>query len=142
MADKQSLGDRIRDFQPTKAALVWSCAGAVALTLIVGFNWGGWVTGGTAKEMVEDATEQGRAQLAATVCVEQFMGGPDAMAQLASLKGADYWKREGMVSEGGWATLPGMEEPVRDAAEACAERLVKLEPAKKADNATGGTVAQ
>ena len=138
MAEKQNLADRMRDYQPTKTALLWACAGSVALTLIVGFNWGGWVTGGTARDMVEDATEQGRAQLAATVCVERFMTASDAQAQLASLKAADSWKREGLVSEGGWATLPGMKEPVSDAAEACAERLIKLEAsAKKADNAAG-----
>ena len=134
MADKQSLGDRVRNFQPTKTALFWSCAASVALTLIVGFNWGGWVTGGTAKEMVENATEQGRAQLAATVCVERFTTAPDAQVQLAALKSADYWKREGIVTAGGWATLAGMKEPVSDAAEVCAERLAKFElPAKKAD---------
>lgn len=143
MADKRSLGDRVRDFQPTKTALIWSCAGSVALTLIVGFNWGGWVTGGTAEKMVEAASQQGRAQLAATVCVERFTTAPDAQARLVALKGADYWKREGMVSEGGWATLIGMKEPVSDAAEVCAERLVKFElPAKAAANAGGGAVVR
>ena len=32
-----------------------AAAGAI-ITLIVGFNWGGWVTGGTAKEMVQRST--------------------------------------------------------------------------------------
>jgi alpha/beta superfamily hydrolase len=138
MADKQSLTDRMRDYHPTKTALLWACAGSVALTLIVGFSWGGWVTGATARGMAENATEQGRAQLAATVCVERFMTASDAQAQLASLKAANSWNREGLVSKGGWATLPGMQEPVSDAAEACAERLIKLElPAKKADSAAG-----
>jgi len=134
MAERKSgLADRARDYQPTKAVLVWSCAACVAATLIVGFNWGGWVTGAKAGAMVRSASEQGRAQLAATVCVEQFMTAPDAQAKLASLKAADTWKRRTFVSEGGWATLPGMKEPVSDAAEVCAERLGTMEvPPKKA----------
>jgi hypothetical protein len=77
--------------------------------------------------------QQGRAQLAATVCVEQFMAAPDAQAKLASLKAADSWKRQSFVSDGGWATMPGMTEPVSYAAEACAERLGKMEaPPRKA----------
>jgi hypothetical protein len=133
MAERHSLGDRLRDYQPTKTALFWSCAACVALTLVIGFSWGGWVTKSTANDMVENASEQARAQLAATVCVEQFLKGPDAIAQLASLKLANSWKQESFVSDGGWATLPGMKEPVMDAAEVCAERLVKMDaPAKKA----------
>jgi hypothetical protein len=129
----KSLADRVRDYQPTKAALFWSAAGCVAATLIVGFNWGGWVTGRTAEAMARNAMQQGRAQLAATVCVEQFMAAPDAQARLASLKAADTWKRQSFVSEGGWATMPGMKEPVSYAAEVCAERLEKMEaPPRKA----------
>lgn len=130
---KNGLTARARDYQPTKTALLWSCAACVAATLIVGFNWGGWVTGSKASAMVRAASEQGRAQLAATVCVDQFMKAPDAQAKLVSLKAADSWKRESFVSDGGWATLPGMKEPVSDAAEVCAERLGTMEaPVKKA----------
>ncbi len=32
-----------------------AAAGAIA-TVVIGFNWGGWVTGGTAKEMAEKGT--------------------------------------------------------------------------------------
>jgi hypothetical protein len=54
--------------------------------MIVGFTWGGWVTGGSAGDMAEDALEQGRAQVAAVVCVEEFMAAADARPQIASLK--------------------------------------------------------
>lgn len=133
MTPSRSLTDRVRDYQPTKTALLWSCAASVALALVVGFNWGGWVTGTTATSMAEDASAQASAQLAATVCVDQFMNAPDATVRLASLKQEDAWKHESFVSKGGWATLPGMQEPVRDAAELCATRLIQLEqPAKAA----------
>ena len=141
MAEQHKLADRLKGYQPTKTTLFWSCAASIAVTLIVGFNWGGWVTGATAREMSAAAAVDGRAELAATVCVERFMTGPDAQAQLAALKGTDSWKQEGVVEKGGWVTLPGMAEPVRDAAEVCADRLVKLElPAKSADAAGGAVV--
>lgn len=143
MADQQNLTDRLREYRPAKAALFWSCAGCVALTLIIGFSWGGWVTEGTAKEMVQDASEEARAELASIVCVDQFLDGPDARAQLASLKEADYWRRESFIEDGGWATLPGMEEPVGDAAELCASRLADMElPTQEAGTSTTGTVVQ
>ena len=30
---------------------VWAAIGGAILTMIIGFNWGGWVTGGTAQSM-------------------------------------------------------------------------------------------
>ncbi|MBX6324016.1 MAG: hypothetical protein IRY94_19535, partial [Rhodospirillaceae bacterium] len=47
-------------WRPSKGLWFWSCVGASALTMIVGFGWGGWVTGGTASKMATDAAEQAR----------------------------------------------------------------------------------
>lgn len=147
MADGSSLKQQWQDFRPSKTMLFWSCVGCVILTMIVGFTWGGWVTGGTAQEMAEEAAEQGRAKLAAAVCVEQFLTSPNAGAQLASLKETDSWKQDSFIEEGGWATLPGMEDPVSDAAELCANQLAGMEelPVQKQEAATindNATVAQ
>ena len=49
----KSIQQRWNDLQPSKTMLFWSCAGSVAVALLVGFTWGGWVTGGTAQEMAE-----------------------------------------------------------------------------------------
>ena len=38
-----------KDYKPTQAGWFWSCAGVCVLTMILGFTWGGWVTGGTAQ---------------------------------------------------------------------------------------------
>lgn len=135
---ESKLAERIATYQPTKTTLFWSCVAAVALTAIVGFGWAGWVTAGTAEKMAADAAEESRAQLAATICVEQFLEAPDARAQLASLKEASIWSRESFIEKGGWATMPGMKEPVNDAAELCAQRLAAMElPAKEAATTTG-----
>ena len=67
MTDGQSMSQRFADYRPSKTVLFWSCAGCVVATMILGFTWGGWVTGGTAGELAEDAATQARAQVAATV---------------------------------------------------------------------------
>ena len=85
----QSLSQRFQQYRPSKTALFWSCGGCVVLATIVGFSWGGWTTGGTAREMAENAAAQARQELAAVVCVDRFMAAPDVGAQLTALKGID-----------------------------------------------------
>ena len=114
-------------YRPSKALWFWSCAGCVLATLILGFTWGGCVTGGTADEIAVNAKESGQAELAATVCVEKFMRESDAAVRLAQLKEQSPWQRDGFIEEGGWATLTGYEEPVDGATDLCAERLAEME---------------
>lgn len=110
----------------TSPFLWGAAAGAIALA-IVGFNWGGWVTGGTANTMAA-----GRADLAVVtaltpICVSQFKKGADVTAQLTALKGVKSWEQGDYVGKGGWATMPGSTaEPNREVATACAEVLNKL----------------
>lgn len=118
---------QLKDYQPTKTTLFWGMAGTAVLTMIVGFTWGGWVTGGTAAEMAEEAAEQSAAKLAAVVCVERFVNASDAAVQLAALKETSRWKRKSFVEDGKWAMLAGLEEPVDGAADLCAERLADME---------------
>ena len=57
MEQKVSYRQRWNEAQPTKAVLFWSVVAAVILTMIVGFSWGGWVTGGTAQKDAEVAAK-------------------------------------------------------------------------------------
>ena len=123
MADKLRLGRRWEAYRPSKVIWFWSCAACIVATVVVGFAWGGWVTGGTATRMATDAAEAGRAQLAAATCVFRFDQGPDATAQLAALKKADSYDRGDMISKSGWATMPGDAGPVSGAADICAQEL-------------------
>jgi hypothetical protein len=134
MAAKQSVRQRWENYQASKTMLFWSCAVCVVGTVIVGFAWGGWVTGGTAGEMVRKADRGARAELAAAICVDRFENGPDAAARLTALKGSESWKRDEFIEKGGWVTLAGIDKPVTGAADLCAQRLleVKLPPAKTA----------
>ncbi len=117
----------MRDYQPTKTVLAWACAGTAALTMIVGFTWGGWVTGGTAETQVAEASETAKAELAAIICVEDYMNAPDLRARHAALMEESSWGRDGTIEDAGWVTVAGLEEPVDGAADLCAERLAEAE---------------
>lgn len=140
MVDLSSFGKRWGEYRPSKTSWFWSCVGFVVLTMIVGFTWGGWVTGGTATEMAERAAEQGRAELAAAICVERFWEAPDAQAQVAALKEESTWRQGDFIENGGWVTLAGMAKAVPEAGDLCAERLVAMEapPTRKAITVNDG----
>lgn len=119
-----SLGRRWEAYRPTKGIWFWSSLGWIVATIVVGFAWGGWVTGGTATRMASDAADGARAQLAATVCVASFNNGPDAVAQLAALTKASSYQRGDMLVKSGWLTLPGSTDPVAGAADICVQKLM------------------
>ena len=143
MADGKSMSQRFQDYRPSKTALFWSCAGSIVATMIVGFAWGGWVTGGTAQEMAEEAAEQAQAQVAAAVCVDRFMAAADARPQLAALKeNTSSWRQENFIEDGGWALIADQEYD--GAAELCADKLIEMEaaPAQEASSSEAGSVTQ
>ena len=136
---KKSFQRRWDDLQPSKTMLVWSCIGSVAVALIVGFTWGGWVTGGTARDMAQDAGDKSRYELAASICADRFMAAVDAKAQLTALQAIDssYAQRQ-FIDEGGWGTMPGQDKGARQTSELCAAVLDKLE----LDTAAAGVEGQ
>lgn len=143
MTEEQTLGKRWRESRPSKAMLFWACLACVVLALIVGFTWGGWMTGGTAKRMAESAAKHARADLVATVCVERFLGATDAEAQLAALKDTSSWQRRKLIDEGGWTKIPGVEGQVPEAVRLCAERLADATlPKEEATNNSSATTVQ
>ena len=98
--------------------------GAIA-GAIVGFSWGGWVTGGKADA---EATQRANAAVVvalAPVCVERFQRATDVSANLAALKKVDSWSQGDFVEKGGWATAPGSKPPeqLSAVAKACASLL-------------------
>ena len=127
-----------KQYQASKTTLFWACAGSVVAATIVGFSWGGWVTGGTAEAMAEKAAAQGRQEVAAVVCVDRFMAAPDARVQLAALQEMTSAYTQGQfVQDGGWAIMPVASGTApsptprttdnRKAAGLCAEELAKRE---------------
>lgn len=105
----------------TKPALWGALGGAIAMA-IVGFQWGGWVTGGTAEA---DAAQRANAAVIvalAPLCVDKFQHAAELSTNLAALKKIDSWSQGEFVEKGGWATLPGKNSPelVSAVAKACA----------------------
>ena len=115
------------NYKPTKTVWLWSGVAVAALTMVVGFTAGGWVTGSTSTERMEDSTEQAVATLAANVCANRFLAATDANVKLATLKETDSWERNTFIEEGGWVTFSNMQEPVSGAAQLCASQLVAME---------------
>jgi hypothetical protein len=138
MQQNQTLSQRVQQYRASKAVLFWACAGCVVVATIVGFSWGGWVTGGSARDMAEDAAAQARQEMAAIVCVDRFMAAPDAGVQLTALKAISSSREQGkFVEDGSWAiVLPASSSTDykerandRKAAGLCADELAKREMA-------------
>ncbi len=121
---KASMGERWGDAQPTKTIAFWLCVASIALTMIVGFAWGGWVTGATAQKMAETRADDAVVNRLAPICVVQFNRDPAKVEKLAELKGTDSWQRDGYIEKQGWATMPGEEKADSNVAGACARLLL------------------
>src|ERR1700741_5096258 len=87
MADNKSFGRRFETYRGSKSMIFWSCAGCVAATMILGFTWGGWMTGASSRKAVAQAGYEARADMAAAICVTRFDASPDRVTNLATLKG-------------------------------------------------------
>jgi hypothetical protein len=106
-----------------KPGLTGAAVGAVALA-IVGFTWGGWVTGGSAKDMASKASNAAVATALTPYCVVNA-GAADAATALTELKAASTYSRKGLVEKAGWATPLGADKPNSDLAQACQLKLAE-----------------
>jgi hypothetical protein len=104
-------------------AIKGAIGGAVALA-IVGFSWGGWVTGGTARQLASDRARAEVVDALTLVCLEQSRRDPQTVQKLAELRSASSWSRAEVVMKNGWATMPGSSAPDRDVAAACGTKLL------------------
>src|SRR6185369_11916268 len=77
--------------RPTKTVVFWSWLGIGILTMIVGFTWGGWVTGSTARAMAEARGEDAVAKRLAPMCALRFENAADKGQKLQELKDAGAW---------------------------------------------------
>jgi len=108
----------------TKPAIWGVVGGAVALA-IVGFTWGGWVTGGTAESSATQRANTAVVAALAPICADRFKNTAEAASNLTALKKIDSWQQGDYVEKGGWAGSPGSNPPaqVTAVAKACATLL-------------------
>lgn len=102
----------------TTPAVYGAVGGALALA-IIGFTWGGWVTSGTAKQMVDTASTEAVVAVMTPYCVAQSKSAPNSMEVLAALKAASSYNRREIIEKAGWATPLGLSEPNRALAISC-----------------------
>ena len=100
----------------------WGAVVGAALTMVIGFRWGGWTTSSTTQKMANDAV----LQTEAAMCAARFMAQPDHAAELAKFNKTDSWSRSDFIDKGGWDKLPGEEKSAQDIAQACTDRLNAL----------------
>jgi hypothetical protein len=124
---KPSLGQRWRDYQPTKAILFWACLASVVLTMLVGFTWGGWVTGGTAQKAADALAKDAVVQRLIPICVAQFDLDPAKAEKVAELDGIEGTRdKNTFVKDQGWTIMPGEEKADRKVENACIKLLLEM----------------
>ena len=90
---------------------------------ILGFTWGGWVTGATADDMATTMARDDVVAAMVPVCLEMARTDPERLEKLTAIREATTYKRRDAVMSSGWATIPGSESPDRDIAQACLTAL-------------------
>ena len=105
-----------------KPGIYGGLVGAVAVG-IIGFSWGGWVTGGRADAMATARAHDSVIAAMVPVCLQISETDTDRAAKMAVIREASTYGRRDAVMETGWATVPGAEAPDRDLAQACAAAL-------------------
>ena len=101
---------------------VWGLIIGAVVVMTIGFAWGGWVTGGTAQKMSDEAVLASQA----AICVAQFVKQPNHETRLKELEKIDSWKRSDFIEKGGWDKMPGQEKASGQVSQACAKGLEVL----------------
>ena len=89
-----------------KQLLQGAALGAFA-TLGIGFSWGGFMLGSTAKTLADSTANSAVVAAIAPICVDQFQRSADAANNLTALKKTNAWEQAAYVEKGGWASNAG-----------------------------------
>jgi hypothetical protein len=99
--------------------------------MVIGFSWGGWVTGGTANKLAVERADTAVVAALTPICVEKFLQNSDAKANLAALqKISTGWEQGDLLGKGRLGE-PGATSSDYHLARACAEKLVQLKTAAR-----------
>ena len=111
------------NIRPEVKPALWGAAGGAIILAIIGFAWGGWVTGAKAREMSEKNADTAVISVLAPICAEQFRAQSDAAMKLEELAKLSTYEQGPFVEKAGWATMPGAETAVSGVARGCATIL-------------------
>jgi hypothetical protein len=102
-----------------------AAVGAV-VTMIIGFNWGGWSIESTAAKRADEASKSAVVAVLAPICVDKFQHSSDVANNFVELKKVSAYMQGSFVEKGGWATTPGSDKANSAVAQACATMLGNL----------------
>ena len=103
----------------------WSAIGGAAVLAIFGFNYGGWVTGGSAAAMAKEVAADAVAERLGRICAAQFNRDSEKIAKFKEMKEKDLWERGRFVEKQSWAIMPGDDKVDSKVADACAKQLTE-----------------
>ena len=112
--------------RPTKMFTMWCCGATAIVTIIIGFTWGQWVTGSTARAIAATHGEETVLRRLTPICVAQINGDPKKADKLKAMRALDAWQRGDYVQTQGWATMPGEQNPETRIAGECAKAAALL----------------
>ena len=121
-----SLAQRWTESRPTKRLLFWACVATMVATIVVGFSWGGWITGGKARYAAAGLASDAVTKRLAPICVVRFKADPDRAQKLKELNEASSYGKGEYVQKQGWATMPGEDRPDGRVADECAKLLGQI----------------
>ena len=101
----------------------WSAVGGAIVAVFVGFNFGGWVTGGGAAAMAKETAADAVADRLGSICVAQLNRDADKGQKLQDMKEKDSWDKGRYIEKQSWAIMPGEDKPDSRVADACAKQL-------------------
>ncbi len=109
----------------TKPAFFGAVVGAILLAM-VGFIWGGWVTGSSAQDMAAKQSSADVATALTPYCMEKSTTDPTRVAVMAEFAAASTSAKRTVIEKAGWATPLGSDAPNRALALSCATALAAL----------------
>jgi hypothetical protein len=90
---------------------------------VVGFTWGGWVTGRTANDRAMAMSREDVVASMVPVCLDMARSDPARAEKLATIRAASTYLRRDALMTAGWATMQGSNGPNGDIAQACIAAL-------------------
>ena len=96
--------------------------GAIGMA-VVGFTQLGWTTAATANQLAADRSETAVVAALVPFCVAKSKLDPDQAVHAKFMAETSSYSRNDLVTQAGWATLPGMTAPNADLARACSDKL-------------------
>src|ERR1700709_1220186 len=92
---------------PSLRRLIQGAAVGAVVTMIIGFNWGGWSMESTAAKQADEASRSAVVAVLAPICVDKFQHSADVTSNFVELKKVSTYMQGDFVEKGGWATPPG-----------------------------------